>query len=97
MAETGTEVQRPPQQLASQPQRLGTYNALKLKSRKILIIRCDFWPFMRLRIPKGAALSPRDLAEDQGYLNNYWATNEKLIGIGTGGRRPIDCRIVLRL
>ena len=51
----------------------------------------------RLRIPKGAALSPRDLAEDQGYLNNYWVTNEKLIGIGTGGRRPIDCRIVFRL
>ena len=50
-----------------------------------------------LRIPKCAALSPRDLAEDQGYLNNDWVTNEKLIGIGTGGRRPIDCRIVFRL
>ena len=46
---------------------------------------------------KGAAWFWRFQTLNQSLLDIYWATNEKLIGFGTGAGRPIDCRIVFRL
>ena len=50
-----------------------------------------------VRIPKGATWFRRFQTQDQPLLDNYWVTNEKFIGFGTGARHPIDCRIVFRL